>query len=57
MNKGYFDVEEEKNKTTLLQLCLSVVKGLIGITSIRVDKTFVGKEYRAVIFFKKKKDK
>ena len=57
MTKGYFDKKAEENKTTLLRMCLSVVKGLIKITTINVDKTAQDKQYRAVIFFEKKEDK
>ena len=57
MNKGYFEKKAEENKTTLLRMCLSVVKGLIKITTINVDKTSQDSQYRAVIFFEKKKDK
>lgn len=56
-NKNYFDVKAEMNKVTFLQMCLSVVKGLIKITTIKIDKNMVGKEYKATIFFEKKEDK
>jgi hypothetical protein len=57
MNKGYFDKKAEENKTTLLKMCLSLVQGLIRITTISIDKTAQDKQYRAVIFFEKKGDK
>lgn len=57
MTKGYFDKKAEENKTTLLRMCLSLVQGLIKITTINVDKTAQDSQYRAVIFFEKKKDK
>jgi hypothetical protein len=57
MTKTYFDIQAEKNKTTFLQMCISVVQGLIKITTINVDKTAQDSQYRAVIFFEKKKDK
>lgn len=54
MAKDYFQTQQEKNKNILLELAKAVVKGLVFISSIRIEKNMVGGGYRLVAFFSKK---
>jgi hypothetical protein len=54
LKKDYFEIQQERNKSILLQLATGIWKGLLIVTSFRVEKNLVGDGWRLTAFFSKK---
>lgn len=54
MPKNYFEEQENKNKGILIELLKAVVKGIISISTLRIDKNMTGGGYRLTAFIREK---
>jgi len=54
MKGDYFSSEQKKNTNILISLLKSVLKGLLSINSMIIQKNMTGGGYRLTMFFRRK---